>query len=173
MSNYFDEEETFTHTHNNKVSYSRYRTKLETKLETVDDKYTSLKNAKCRLLEKKYRDEHLSIIVAGIGIVCGLVLLLTWHYFLFLLLVCAISVFEYNTFCDTYYNTRLEVMNDLLKDMEHDRYHRCKKTKCNCKKESCQEQNEDVLELHKDACEEVEPESEMEDDEIDLTKEEE
>lgn len=140
MSDYFDEESTFSHTQSSKLSYSRYRSKIESKLENVDDKYQCLKNAKCRLLERKYRDEHLAMIVAGFGLVCGITLVLSWHYFLFLILIAAIGVYEYSTFADTYYHTRLEVMNDLLKDMEHEKRH----CKCQCEKtkETCTETKE-------------------------------
>ena len=175
------EEQLFTNTQSKVITYSRYRKKILEELEEHEDALLWLKNAKCRLMEKRHMTTISSI---WMGILCSIlsfVLVLTYHPFLLFIILCAFGAYFYDANVGKYYDTRLEVINDLIKEYKYR-----KKTEGACEK---MREEKDTVEVKKEKKMETpvpkkteeetseeetqmseETEEEMEEDEIDLTK---
>lgn len=188
------EEQLFTNTQSKAITYSRYRKKILEELEEHEDALLWLKNAKCRLMEKRHMTTLSSIWMGILGSILSFALVLTYHPFLLFIILCAFGAYFYDANVGKYYDTRLEVINDLIKEYKYR-----KKTEGACEK---MREEKDTVEVKKEkkmetpvpkkteeetvetSTEEVteektseeetqmseETEEEMEEDEIDLTK---
>ena len=188
------EEQLFTNTQSKAITYSRYRKKILEELEEHEDTLLWLKNAKCRLMEKRHMTTLSSIWMGILGSLISFALVLTYHPFLLFIILCAFGAYLYDANVGKYYDTRLEVINDLIKEYKYR-----KKTEGSCEKtreekdtvemkrekgmetpvsekteeETVETYTEEVTEEEKSEEENQmseETEEKMEEDEIDLTK---
>lgn len=174
------EEQIFSNTQSKVITYSRYRAKIMEEIEDRKDKIAWLKNAKCRIIEKKHSNLLSSIWIGVLGALLSFALILTYHPLILCIILCAICIYLYDTNVGNYYDTRLEVLNDLIKEQKS-----CKK--CENVKEEKKEKivesktSEPIVEEEKETVEKAEEKmnekttteednEEMEEDEIDLTK---
>lgn len=177
------EEQIFSNTQSKVITYSRYRAKIMEEIEDRKDKIAWLKNAKCRIIEKKHSNLLSSIWIGVLGALLSFALILTYHPLILCIILCAIGIYLYDTNVGNYYDTRLEVLNDLIKEQKScKKYENVKEEK----KEKIVESkiSEPIVEEVKEEKETVEKteekmnekatteedNEEMEEDEIDLTK---